>query len=99
MQRHIRLRKNSKRKLSKILYPKLKFMKTISRIRDMKDKLSKVLSTKQKFLKIWDLMSSRVPLMVLKLVLRVVLALVPHKESKFVPQLVPHMVPISNKEV
>ena len=52
IQRHIRLRKNSKRKPSKILYPKViqfKLMKIISRIRDMKNMLSKVLSTKQKF--------------------------------------------------
>ena len=44
-------------------------------------------------------MMSRLPLILLKLVPRMVLTPVPHKEFKFVPKLVPHMVPRSNKDV
>ena len=44
-------------------------------------------------------MMSRLPLILLKLVPRVVLTLVKHKEFKFVPKLVPLMVLRSNKDV
>ena len=43
-------------------------------------------------------MVSREPPMLLKLVPHMVLTPVPHKESKFVPQLVPHVVLTSSKD-